>query len=238
VVLQGVDTTIFHPAPKSGLLAHRFIVFSGGKLEYRKGQDLVAQAFAIFAQRHPDALLLTAWHSPFPNSALSFNQVAGSEVVQFLPTGFCDLRAWTQRHGIPDNQVFHLGLIPNLHLPRILREADVALFANRAEGGTNLVAMECMACGIPTILSANTGHLDLIQPDTCYALQRQSPIPDPKHRGWGESDVDEMVETLETVYQDRTGAARRGQRGAEWLSTLTWAKQMNRFAEVIAPFVP
>ena len=54
-VLQGVDVTNFHPAPKSGFLSNRFVVFSGGKLEYRKGQDLVVQAFARFAARHPDA---------------------------------------------------------------------------------------------------------------------------------------------------------------------------------------
>ena len=29
-------------------------------------------------------------------------------------------------------------------------------FSNRAEGGTNLVAMECMAAGVPTIVSNNT----------------------------------------------------------------------------------
>ncbi|MCY7323735.1 MAG: tetratricopeptide repeat protein, partial [Phormidesmis sp. CAN_BIN36] len=36
-VQQGIDPTLFHPAPKSGLLRDRFVIFSGGKLEYRKG---------------------------------------------------------------------------------------------------------------------------------------------------------------------------------------------------------
>ena len=62
-----------------------------------------------------------------------------------------------------NNQVLDLGRVPNAGMPRILRECDVAVFPNRAEGGTNLVAMKCMACGVPTILSANTGHLDLIR---------------------------------------------------------------------------
>jgi hypothetical protein len=44
-------------------------------------------------------------------------------------------------------------------MPQILREIDVAVVPNRFEGGTNLVAMECMACGMPVILSANTGYL-------------------------------------------------------------------------------
>jgi glycosyltransferase involved in cell wall biosynthesis len=48
-------------------------------------------------------------------------------------------------------------------MPSVLQEMNVAVFPNRAEGGTNLVAMECMACGLPVILSGNTGHLDLIE---------------------------------------------------------------------------
>jgi glycosyltransferase involved in cell wall biosynthesis len=41
--------------------------------------------------------------------------------------------------------------------------ADIAVFPNRAEGGTNLVAMECIASGIPTILNPETGQRDLLQ---------------------------------------------------------------------------
>src|SRR5262249_50882180 len=40
-VLQGVDTALFHPSPRTGRFRDRFVIFSGGKLEFRKGQDLV-----------------------------------------------------------------------------------------------------------------------------------------------------------------------------------------------------
>ncbi|CAM9185263.1 unnamed protein product, partial [Heterosigma akashiwo] len=33
----------------------------GGKLELRKGQDIVLAAFARFARSHPDARLVVAW---------------------------------------------------------------------------------------------------------------------------------------------------------------------------------
>ena len=46
----------------------------------------------------------------------------------------------------------------------LLKQADLAVFPNRCEGGTNLVAMEAIACGVPTVLSANSGHLDLLRP--------------------------------------------------------------------------
>jgi glycosyltransferase involved in cell wall biosynthesis len=73
-VFQGVDPSLFHPAPRAGTLDGRFAVFSGGKLERRKGQDLVVLAFRAFAERHKNAVLVTSWHSPWPIAALTVNQ--------------------------------------------------------------------------------------------------------------------------------------------------------------------
>src|SRR5262245_66144985 len=76
------------------------------------------------------------------------------------------------------------------------RSSDlVALFPNRAEGGTNLVEMETIACGVRTIVSANTGHLDLINRNAARPLRRQK--PGAEWSEWGESDVDEIVTELE-----------------------------------------
>jgi glycosyltransferase involved in cell wall biosynthesis len=237
VVLQGVDTTYFHPAPKLGLFQNRFVVFSGGKVEYRKGQDLVVQAFKIFAERHPDALLLTAWNSPHPDSAKTLNENSPIHPLQFEADGFPDLLRWTTENGIPEQKVIHLGTISQMHMPRIVRETDVALFPNRAEGGTNLVAMECMACGIPVILSANTGHLDLIQERNCYPLETQGRIEKIGFDGWGESNIEEIVANLEAVYANRQEAAARAQRGAALLSGMSWKTQLNRLALTLRPYM-
>ena len=241
-VLQGVDTTLFHPAARSGLHADRFLVFSGGKLEHRKGQDLVLLAFKAFASRHPEALLVTAWHSPWPQVARSF-ATAKSKVapVPFDERGAADVTAWAAANGVAPGQVVDLGGVPNMSMPGILREADVALFPNRAEGGTNLVAMECMACGVPTILSANTGHLDLIGEARCIALSRQRPVPPNDEmrgtEGWGESDVDEIVEALERVWRDRSGSAAIGTGGARFMAGLSWANQTRKLKEKLLPYL-
>lgn len=227
-VLQGVDTTLFHPAPRLGVLGDRFAVFSGGKLERRKGQDIVLAAFRRFAARRPDALLVTAWHSPWPQMARSLDESGLAAPVAFDADGRVDVAAWAEASGVAPAQVLDLGPVPNAALPPLLREMDVAVFPNRSEGGTNLVAMECMACGVPTILSANTGHLDLIGDANGYVLERQAAVPGEAGAhgvpGWGESDVDEVVARLEQAYADREDARRRGLRGAETLAGLTWAR--------------
>jgi glycosyltransferase involved in cell wall biosynthesis len=237
-VLQGIDPTLFHPAPRSNRLANRFCIFSGGKLEYRKGQDIVLAAFRIFARRHPDALLVTAWHSPWPHVARTIDVSPFTQPVTFNADGNLDVTQWAVANEIDPAQIIDLGQVPNRQLPTVVREMDVAVFANRSEGGTNLVAMECMACGVPVVLSENTGHLDLVDPDVCFPLHIQNPLDGigagiGNTPGWGESSVDEIVETLERIYVDRDAARRRGQRGAEMLAGLTWARTAERMKELV-----
>ena len=233
LILQGIDPSHFHPGPRAGWFHDRFTVFSGGKLEFRKGQDLVVLAFRTFAKRHPEALLVTAWSSPWPQFARTLELNPAIRPVSFRPDGRVDAVAWAVANGLNPEQVLDLGAVPNAELPRLYREMDVGLFPNRCEGGTNLVAMECLACGVPLVISSNTGHLDLIAADRCIPLQRQTVVPGDDHLGWGESDIDEIVEALEAVWRDRSGAQAFGLRGAEFVSRLNWDETARRIVEVV-----
>ena len=73
-ILQGIDQTIFHPAPKSNMFGDRFVVFSGGKLEYCKGQDIVIAAFKIFQKLDLEALLITVCHNFWPQFMVGIEQ--------------------------------------------------------------------------------------------------------------------------------------------------------------------
>lgn len=236
-VIQGVDTALYHPAPRAGLFPGRFVVFSGGKLELRKGQDLVLAAFRAFRQRHREALLLTAWHSPW--SDLMAEAVARSDIVlpQAGPDGMPDIAGWAVANGIPADAIVPIGRTPNIAMPHVIREADVALFPNRCEGGTNLVAMECLASGVPCILSANTGHLDLLRDPIALKLQHQAKVHSTAYdtQDWGESDVEEMVEALETVWRDRGAAAVMAERAVQRMAAMTWQAQMQHLLDTIEP---
>jgi glycosyltransferase involved in cell wall biosynthesis len=240
-VLQGIDPSLFHPAPASGLFGNRFLVFSGGKLEPRKGQDLVLKAFKLFASRHPEAVLVTAWHSPFPMLAAAVGREYGLSPVPFNEQGGIEVVRWAVANGLKEHQIFDAGLVDNAMMPMVLREMNAALFMNRCEGGTNLAAMECMACGIPTILSGNTGHLDLARDGASIVLKRQGRprAPEGIHgiEGWGESDEEEAAMALESIYSDRAKAAEIGRRGAALLAELSWARQMGLLKAAIRPFL-
>jgi glycosyltransferase involved in cell wall biosynthesis len=201
--IQGVDTDLFRPQDKR-IYTDRFVVFSGGKLEYRKGQDIVLAAFKIFSNKYPDALLINCWRSPWEAPVAHSINFSGL-CKEFYPSKDMgqSINDWIRRNGIKDENFLSLDLIPNILMPEILREVDLAVFPNRCEGGTNLVAMEALSSGVPCAISKNTGHLDLIQGNNCFPLAIQGSVN--KVDGletceWGESSVDELVAVMEGAY--------------------------------------
>ncbi|MCK5850807.1 MAG: glycosyltransferase family 4 protein [Kiritimatiellae bacterium] len=240
-VIQGVDPTIFHPAPKAGLFHNRFVIFSGGKLEYRKGQDIVIAAFKIFRQKHPEALLLTAWHNSWPESMA---EITTKGYVSGLPENSIEqnkaISKWLVQNGLPKESFMVLPETPNIYMAPIIREADVALFPNRGEGGTNLVAMETLACGIPVILAANSGQLNFADDELCYPLKEQSSVQPtrtmPGVTGWGESSVDEIVTILEEIYTNHNAAVKRARKAAKHMLNFTWGKQVGKLLQTLENF--
>lgn len=238
LVIQGIDTGAFSPAPKAGLLPGRFVIFSGGKLEFRKGQDIVLAAFNIFKQRHPEALLLAAWHNGWAKSAASIGlSPLGVPAPPLNAHDGPDLQAWLALQGFGPEDAILLPDLPNFQMAAMMREADLAVFPNRCEPGTNLVAMEAMALGLPTILSANTGHLDFADPKICYVLGDQNRVRDvPFHRsteGWGESSVEELLAAMERAYQKRDEAMALGKAAAARLAEFSWTRQLDQLMAII-----
>ncbi len=62
-------------------LAGRFVVFSGGKFELRKGQDVV-RAYKVLQDHHPDLVLVNAWFNPWPDV---FGTMRTSLLIRFDP---------------------------------------------------------------------------------------------------------------------------------------------------------
>jgi glycosyltransferase involved in cell wall biosynthesis len=211
------------------------VVFSGGKLEYRKGQDIVVAAFREFHRRHPESILVTAWQNHWPKTMEGIDHKG---YVHGTPTvgsdGQIDITGWLEANGVPRSASHNLGVVPNYLMPKVYLQVDAAVFPNRCEGGTNLAAMECLACGLPTVLSANTGHLDLIDAEHCYPLKKQGRVdaihPYQATQGWGESQVDELVESLERIHGDSAEAAKRGAASVRFMEDWSWKK---RFEELV-----
>ena len=187
------------------VLNRSLVVFSGGKLEIRKGQDIVIHIKNVL-KICPDALLIASWC----NESASLSSIALSPYVSNAPVGG-DAQAianWLESQGVPRQNFIVPGVLNSVQMASLIKQSDLAVFPNRCEGGTNLVAMEAIACGIPTVLSANSGHLDLMRLQCLNIVSIPSPcelkIPVLNHdnfRAWGESDPDHLFQSFCKLYR-------------------------------------
>lgn len=229
-ILQGVDSSVFYPGPKSRF-PDRFVVFSGGKFELRKSQDLVIAAMKEFMARHGDVLLSCAWHNHWPFS------LATMELSEFITyhhrDGEClEILAETlEANGIPLDRVTLHPVLENTELCRVYQDSDIGLFPNRGEGGNNMVMCEYMACGRTVIASDMTGHADVITADNALPLTRYRPYHYRHYAEglWFEPAVEEIVERLEYAYQNRRELRLKGLKATEDMAKLTWQDAAKRF---------
>ena len=232
----GIDPALFHPAPRAGLFPGRFAIFSGGRLAYRHGQDMVIAAFRIFHQRHPEALLVCGWTAPSPQDMRELSASPHIENVPEVANGILQVTPWLARNGIAPEAVVELGLMRHSQLPGVLRECDLAVFPQRCTSGTPLSAMEALACGLPVVLAGNTGHLDLVG-DHLYVLKEQGDVAalcgDPGKEGWGECAVEELLETMERAYARRSEAEEKGRAAARFMQGWTWERQADRLLAAV-----
>ncbi len=186
VLIQGVDHSIFKPGHREK--DNQFRIFSGGKFEYRKGQDLVIAAFAEFAKDHPEAHLVCAWFNPWPQLIYS---MWNSRHIVFEAEGKTQMEfasSLLQRNGVENFTV--LPQLTQRELASQMQNTDCGLFPNRCEGGTNLVLMEYASCGRQVVANILTGHADV--KDSIHVDIRSERGPGE----WAEQSVEDVVIAL------------------------------------------
>jgi len=204
-LIQGVDPDLFFPIDfekPSG--KDKFIIFSGGKFELRKGQDLVLRAVKILQDKYDDIVLMNLWHNPWK---FSFETMKRSPYINFVAEG----KTWEE-------------IIKNVN---VYANTDIGIFPNRCEGGTNLVLMEYMACARPVIASYNTGHRDILTKDNALLLEDMKPYKALDEQGktvgvWQEPDLDELVSKLEYAYLNRNGLHSIARHAGNDMKKYTW----------------
>lgn len=196
-IYQGIDTTAWFPRPRLGVFGDRRVIFSGGKLEQRKGQDIMVAAFRDYLQTDPEALLVTAWQHQWPATLKGIDAagyVKGWPAIK--PNGHLAIVGWLGKNGIPAKNCRDVGLLPNWALPPIIAECTRAIFPSRAEGGTNVPAMECVAMGLPTFATGATGTDHRCGFYSPFAGSGPVAAPTPLYRGtdgWRETTPDAVA---------------------------------------------
>jgi len=236
MLIQGIDPEIFYPIEyqKNEDL---FVIFSGGKFELRKGQDLLLKAIKILQQKYDDIVLINAWYNMWPKTMELF---ANSPHIKFERKG----NSWTEVmnhiykiNGLDADKIITLELIDNTKLRNLYSQTDIGVFPNRCEGGTNLVLMEYMACGKPVIATNATGHTDILTNDNAILLNNNKLLRlmnnDQIWAEWVEPSLDELIAQIEYAHEQRTEIKQIGKKAGEYLKNFTWQKSAENLVKLI-----
>ncbi len=219
---QGYDSRVFFPTPTAHDVSGDadfpmrrrgtadtiapVRVFSGGKLEFRKGQDIAIEAFKRFRQtpEGKDAVLVTAWDNQWPKTMDGIWLSGYVKGVPQVRNGRADIVPWLVANGLPAESVIDCGRLTPPEAAHVMRSCTVGIFPNRAESGTNMVLVEALASGLPCIAPERHGHADVIRDGKKGhpgGIEQYGTVPDgcPLYRstaGWCEPDVADIVECL------------------------------------------
>ena len=107
------------------------------------------------------------------------------------------------------------------------------------------MAMETLACGVPTLISANTGHLDLLAMGFGHALpvgQVGLGQVDPSfYRAyggdplglWGETDPEELLNCWLKIVANREEWSQLGRQSADAVKSLSWRQSMRKLLSLV-----
>ncbi len=236
-VIQGIDNSIFYPAEPKDRYKDSFVIYSGGKLEFRKGQDLVIRAVKVMQERYKDVVLVSSWYNSWPASLATMSY---SPYIKFeMPEGeYQDaVNHLLVINGIDVNRSITYPPLRNNIMPEVYKNTDIGLFSNRCEGGTNLVMMEYMACGRPVIASNLTGHCDVIDEKYAILAPKKRDIELKKDNRviakWGDPDLDYIIDKLDWAYHNRDALQKMGEEGAKAMSKFTWKDTARSFYSLV-----
>lgn len=237
-IIQGIDPDLFNPAsPAKEHFTDRFVIFSGGKFELRKGQDIVIKAFKHMQDKYPDVILVNSWFNHWNESLLTMKASPHIEFDIYSNDYTSLINETLVKNGIDMQRVIVLPPYPNILMAEAYRNSDIGLFPNRCEGGTNLVLMEYMACGKPVLASFNTGHKDVLNKKNSILIEDMEPISiyddDKEIASWFEPSLDETIAKLEWAYQNRSILPQIGNIAGQDMAKATWRKTAQDFYHVL-----
>ncbi|MFA4924888.1 MAG: glycosyltransferase family 4 protein, partial [Ignavibacteriaceae bacterium] len=260
VLIQGIDPEIFYPAEKD-YPSDYFKIFSGGKFELRKGQDLVLKAVKILQQKYRDIVLVNAWYNYLPSTMTSMNksnhinfELVGEKWEEYM-FNINRMKSfeligekWKEymlnlykMNSIDAGRILTFPLVANQKSRELYLNTDLGLFPNRAEGGTNLVLMEYMACGKPVIASFSTGHKDILTDENSLPLKNMKEFKLFNERkeliaDWEEADMDEIISKIEYAYFNRDEINKIGLKAASDLKQFTWEATSDNLLKILNRF--
>lgn len=222
IVPGGVDHSKFNSLNRKPSQTFRFLHV--GKAENRKGTELLINAFSK-AFCGDENIRLSLY--------IDNVHIAGFSAEDFVKqlsysTDF-ELNNIDVKHWIPDIRQAY-----NTH--------HCAVFPTKAEG-IGLPIVEAMACGMPVIVSNNTGITEYANDKNCILLNnlKEEPVYDPvffprpgEFGTWLAPNEDELIERLRWVYKKYDFCSEIGKNAESFIKeNYTWQSAASKLMEVL-----
>jgi glycosyltransferase involved in cell wall biosynthesis len=228
---HAVDTNVYFPMTKLQReelkakwgLRGKFVVGSVYRNQGRKMADRMFKAFALFAQKHPDAILFC--HSDPLDQAACFDSI---ELIKRLGIG---------NRVIFSGMNFYKGF-DYRRMNEVYNLMDVFFLSTSGEG-FGVPIIEAAACGIPSVVTDYTTTQELLIENGQCGIP--VPISTEITGSWnverGIMDIDKAVEAMEILYKEENLRKLFGEHGRTKVENLySWNKvipQWDKFLKEI-----
>jgi glycosyltransferase involved in cell wall biosynthesis len=212
VAYLGVDLDIFKPEQKNTRSTTTF--FNIGKWEFRKGHDVLAEAFNLAFDEDDDVELRMMNHNPF----LSAEQE----------------REWVSLY--KDSKMgSKISILPRVQTHKevadVMNSCDCGVFPSRGEGW-NLEALETLACGKELIITDYSAHTAFCTHENSYLIGVED--VEPAFDGiwfhgqgnWAsleEKQIKDLASQMKAVHEKKQkNPLLHNENGAHTASSFTW----------------
>lgn len=218
----GVNRDIFYPSlsQKVGGEQDRYIFFTCGKWEIRKGHDVILDIFSKAFTKDDNVMLVLMTYNPFLSSE-EHNEWA--RMYTDSPLG--------------DKIRIHEPVQTQYNLANIMNQVDCGIFPARAEGW-NLELLEMMAVGKPVITTNYSAHTEFCTSDNSYLVDIDE-MEDAYDGKWfhnqgqwaniGEKQIDQCVEYMRYCYKNRP----ENPAGIKTSEQFSWKNTVDKLTSVI-----
>jgi len=205
VVPLGVDRSIFKPAEKK-TDDNWTTFFNAGKWEYRKGHDILIEAFNKAFNPTDRVRLWMLCHNYFLEPKANNGTDGNSEWEKMY-------------HSTPMGGKIHClpRVYTHAEVAKIMQEVDCGVFPSRGEGW-NLELLEMMSCGKPVIATNWSAHTEFATNENCNMISIDETEEafdgkwfkgyDEGYGDWaklGEDQVDQLVEHMRSIHEKKKG---------------------------------